>query len=316
MKACILDADSLGPGLDLGPLREILPQLTVWGSTEAVETQDRLKDMQIVLSNKVRITEEHIKAHPQLRYIGVLATGTNNVAMEAAEAAGIVVCNVQDYATDSVVQHTLMLLLALAGNLKSYTEEVAAGKWQESKSFCYYNRPINSLEGKIFTLVGFGHQGQKIAELVRSFGMKVEIVTRRGRKDPVRKILDDLLPSTDVLSFHCPLKDDTFELLHEGNIFKLKKGALVLNCARGGLVNEEALAKALNEGHLGGAGFDVATVEPPPMDHPLMNIKHPNFILTPHIAWASNESRQRLLQDTIDNLKAFFAGKPRQQIRE
>ncbi len=316
MKACLLDADSLGPGMDLSPLHKILPDLKVWANTEPQETEARLKDVNIVLSNKVKISEEHIRANPQIRYIGVLATGTNNVAMEAAEAAGIVVCNVQDYATDSVVQHTLALLLSLAGNLSSYQADVQAHRWLESRTFCYYNRPIMSLQGKIFTLVGFGHQGQKIADLVRAFGMKVEIVTRRGRKDPVRKILEDLLPTTDVLSFHCPLNKETFELLNESNIFKMKKGGIVLNCARGGLVNEHALAKALNEGHLGGAGFDVATVEPPPLDHPLMQIKHPNFILTPHIAWASNESRQRLLEDVIANIEAFLAGKPRQQVRE
>ena len=312
MNGCILDVGSLGPDIDLTAILATLPEWSVWESTLPEQVSERLVDMQIVLTNKVQLRREHLQAAPSLRYISILATGTNNVDLVAAALQQVAVGNVRDYSTDSVVQHTLMLILALAGNLSANGSGETRSKWQDSPFFCYFNRPIVELKGKVLTIVGYGSQGQKLAALAQCLGMTVHIARRPGLSSEAeasavnRRPLDELLPLTDVLSMHCPLTPATVNLLNLDNIFKLKKGALVINCARGGIVNEEALALALARGHLGGAGVDVLTTEPPSATHPLMNVTHPNFILTPHVAWGSLESRQRLIDATAQNIRTFL----------
>jgi len=314
MKGCILDAGSLGPDIDLTAILATLPEWSVWESTRPEHVQERLADVQIVLTNKVAVRRAHLQATPALKLISVLATGTDHIDLIAAAEQHVAVRNVRDYSTDSVVQHTLMLILALAGNLSANGSGENRAKWLSSPFFCHFNRPIVELKGKILTIVGHGSQGQKLAALARGLGMVVHIARRPGtssnQESPgfERRPLDELLPLTDVLSFHCPLTPTTVNLLNLDNIFKLKKGALVVNCARGGIINEEALALALAREHLGGAGVDVLTTEPPLATHPLMNVSHPNFILTPHVAWGSLESRQRLIDETAKNVRAFLSG--------
>lgn len=316
MKATILDAASLGPDLDLSPLLSLPLSWEVWDSTPPALRQERCAGAAIILSNKVQIDAALMAAVPQLRLISVLATGTNNVDLVQAAAAGIAVSNVRDYASEAVVQHTLCLMLALAGNLLSYSADVQQNRWHTSPFFCYFNRPINSLSGRNLGIVGYGSQGRRLATIARAMGMNVLLAARSGQQsgDGERLALDELLPRCDVLSFHCPLTPETQSLLHRGNIYHLKKNALVINCARGGIVDETALMEALASGHLGGAALDVLSQEPPAADHPLVHFKHPNFILTPHIAWASLDARQRLLAETVENIKAFLQGQTRNAV--
>jgi glycerate dehydrogenase len=315
----ILDAGSLGPGIDLAPLRAVLPRWTIHEATRPEQVAPRIREADIVLTNKVPLGGRELDQAPRLRLISVLATGTNNIDLDAARARGVAVSNVRDYSTDSVVQHTLSLMLALAGNLASYRDDVRQGRWQESPFFCFFNRPIVSLAGKTLTIVGYGSQGRKLAGAAEALGMQVQIAARPGvpravTSDVPRAPLDELLPHTDVLSFHCPLTQDTTRLLNHDSVFRLKKGALVINCARGGLIDEHALVAALEQDHLAGAAIDVVSVEPPPPDHPFMTLRHPNFILTPHIAWASLESRQRLVRETAANIEAFLRGQVRNDV--
>ena len=312
-KGCILDAGSLGPDADLGPILATLPEWKVWNSTQEGEVMGRIADVEVVLSNKIMIDAAHFRDAKKLRFIGVLATGSNNVDLAAARRHGVEVCNVKHYSTAAVVQHTLSLILNLAGNLQTYIKDVRDQKWQTSPFFCYFNGPIVELSGRVLTIVGAGSQGRALAQIAESMGMIVHFARRPGtggasEEGSQRLPLAELLPLTDVLSFHCPLTDATRDLLNMDNIFKLRKGALVVNCARGGIVNEEALMAALSRGHLGGAAIDVLSSEPPSASHPLLKVSHPNFILTPHIAWATGASRQRLIQETAANLRAFFAG--------
>ncbi len=316
MKACILDAGSLGPDITLDAILETPFEWTVWNTSRADEVKERIAEVQLVLSNKAPLNRDSLRHASQLRYISVLATGTNNVDLEAARDLSIQVSNVRHYSTEAVVQHTLSFLLALSGQLLSYHTDVKAYRWQGSPHFCYFNRPIHDLRGQVLTIVGYGSQGRRLAAVASQLGMDVRLVGR-DRSGGIetdgfpRRSLAELLPLTDVLSFHCPLTPETQHLLHAGNILQLKKGALVINCARGGLIDEEALASALECGHLGGAGIDVLAAEPPSFDHPLMKVKHPNFIMTPHIAWASLGARRRLVEETAENIRTFLRGTPR-----
>jgi len=306
--------------VDLGPILATLPEWMVWDATAPEQVAERLAGVQLVLSNKVAIRAEHLHEASSIKYIGILATGTNNVDVPAAAALRVSVSNVRDYSTDSVVQHTLMLILALAGNLPSYASKATRSAWKDSPFFCYFGRPVVELKDKHLTIVGYGSQGKKLAALAQGLGMVVHIARRPGAESGAassgdRLPLDELLPITDVLSVHCPLTEATTNLLNFDTIFKLKKGALVINCARGGLINEEALAAALASNHLGGAAVDVLTVEPPPAHHPLLQVDHPNFILTPHIAWGSLESRQRLIAEAAQNVSAFVKGERRNLVQ-
>lgn len=314
-KAVILDAGSLGNGIDLSPLTQFPLNWHIHHHSQPHEVGERIKDATLVLSNKVYLGQTHLAEAPKLKMIAVLATGTNNIDLKAAKDRGILVSNARNYSTDSVVEHTVRLMMALAGNLLSYQKEVQGGAWQLSPFFCLLNHPIVELRGRNLTIVGYGNQGQKLKTIAEALGMHVELAARPGHpSDSQRRSLDDLLPQTDVISFHCPLTPETENLLHQSNIFKLKKGAFVINCARGGIVNEEALVEALHGGHLGGAAIDVLSAEPPPANHPLLRIKHPNFILTPHMAWGSQTSRQKLLEETAANIRSFLEGSRRNEV--
>jgi len=273
----------------------------------------------IAIVNKRRIDAALIERLPRLRMIAVAATGTNNIDLEACRAHGVVVSNIRGYAAHTVPEHTFALLLALARNLMAYRASVAAGRWQASGQFCFFDHPIRDLHGATLGIVGGGSLGQGVARLGEAFGMRVLLAERKdaGSVRPGRCDFATVLREADALTLHCPLADDTRHLIGEAELRAMKPSALLINTARGGLVDEAALARALREGWIAGAGFDVLEREPPPDDHPLLAhdlLALPNFLLTPHVAWASRPAMQALADQLIDNLEAFAAGTPRNRV--
>ncbi len=248
----------------------------------------------------------------QLRLICVAATGTNNVDLKAAHELGITVTNVAGYATPSVVQHVFSMMLALTTRLTDYSQAVTDGAWQQSSQFCLLNLPIQELAGKNLGIIGYGELGHAVADVAKAFGMRILIAQRAGGDSQAGRVtLEKLLPQVDVLSLHCPLANNTKNLIGERELALMKKGAFLINTARGGIVDEAALASALRLGNIGGAGVDVLTQEPPVKSNPLLESDIPNLIVTPHIAWASRESRQRLVDELVANIKAYLQGEVR-----
>ncbi|MFQ5488134.1 MAG: 2-hydroxyacid dehydrogenase [Gammaproteobacteria bacterium] len=313
MAGVFLDEASLGRGdLDYGPLREVLAPWRCYPVTAPHEVAQRIADAEVVITNKVVLDAANLTAARCLRLICVAATGTDNVDLAAAARRGIAVCNVRGYATPSVTQHVFALMLALMRSLPDYQRAVAAGRWQQSQHFCLLDFPIVELTGKVLGIVGYGELGRAVAGLVRAFGMEVLIAARPGsRAADGRLALEELLPRVDVLTLHCPLADNTRGLIGARELGLMKPGAIFINTARGGLVDEQALAAALQAGHLGGAGVDVLSMEPPLGDHPLLTGDIPRLMVTPHIAWASREARQRLVAEMARNIRAWRRGEPR-----
>lgn len=309
MYTVILDAASLGNDISLDSLQRAAPGLMSFDFTAPGQIIPRLQDASIAIVNKTVIDAEVMAACPTLKMIAVTATGTNNIDLEAARQRGIRVCNVIRYGRASLVQHTFMLILTLAGNLDRYRQDVKAGHWHRASNFCLMDHPIMELEGKTLGVVGYGDLGQGVAEMGRAFGMQVMIAQRPGQPAQTDRIpLDDLLPQADVLSLHCLLSNETRNLIDARELALMKPTALLINTARGGLVNEDALAHALTAGRIGGAGFDVLTQEPPVNGNVLLDLQLPNLIVTPHCAWASREARQRLIDLTADNIARFMDG--------
>ncbi|CAK13814.1 2-hydroxyacid dehydrogenase [Pseudomonas entomophila] len=315
-RAVFLDHPSLDLGdLDLSPLRDQFDDLQLFSTTRPDQVAERLQGAVAVISNKVMLDATSLAANPQLKLILVAATGTNNVDLAAARAQGITVCNCQGYGTPSVAQHTLALLLALATRLCDYHQAVAKGEWAKASQFCLLDFPIVELEGKTLGLLGHGELGGAVARLAEAFGMRVlsgQIPGRPTRDD--RLPLDELLPQVDALTLHCPLNDRTRHMIGARELALLKPGALVVNTARGGLIDEQALADALRSGHLGGAATDVLSVEPPVNGNPLLAADIPRLIVTPHSAWGAVESRQRIVGQLAENAQAFFTGQPRRVV--
>jgi glycerate dehydrogenase len=281
-------------------------------STLAGDVVARLRDASIAVVNKVRLGEAELGQLPQLQMIAVAATGTDIVDLAACRRRGIVVCNIRNYATASLPEHGMALILALRRNLLAYRADIEAGRWQQSSHFCLLDHPIRDLAGSRLGLVGYGALGRAMGRLGRAFGMEVCVHTRSPVDDPdVTQVgFDELLETSDVLSLHIPLSAQTRHLIGAPQLARMKRSALLINTARGGLVDEAALARALTDGVIGGAGFDVLTSEPPPADNVLLNLRLPNFILTPHVAWASGTAMQTLADQLVDNLEAFAAGRP------
>ena len=308
--AVFLDHSSLDLGdLDLSDLRDSFTRFDVHPATAPEQVVERLQGASVAISNKVLLDAAVINACPQLKLILVAATGTNNVDLQAARERGIVVSNCQGYGTPSVAQHTLALLLALATRLPDYQQAGGAGKWNQAKQFCLLDFPIVELEGKTLGLLGHGELGGAVARLAEAFGMRVlmgQLPGRPARDD--RLGLDELLPQVDALTLHCPLNDNTRNMIGAAQLALLKPGASVVNPARGGLIDEQALADALRAGHLGGAATDVLTVEPPVNGNPLLAADIPRLIVTPHSAWGAVEARQRIVGQLTENARAFFAG--------
>ena len=309
-RAVFLDYTSLDLGdLDLDPLRRIFGDLQLCVDTTPANVIERLQGASVAISNKALLNAQTLAACPELKLILVAATGTNNVDLEAARALGITVANCQGYGTPSVAQHTLGLLLALATRLVDYNKAVADGQWQQAKQFCLLDFPIVELEGKTLGLFGHGELGSAVAKLAEAFGMRVLIGQIPGRPARAGRLtLDELLPQVDALTFHCPLTEHTRNFIGARELALLKPGAFVVNTARGGMIDEQALADALRSGHLGGAATDVLSVEPPRDGNPLLGADIPRLIITPHSAWGSREARQRIVGQLAQNAEAFFNG--------
>lgn len=284
------------------------------GTTRPEEAADKIGDAEIVLVNKTPITAEVIEQCPNLRYIGLFATGWNNIDIGAATAHGITVCNAGAYSTHAVVQHTFALLLALAGNLPRYHEAVRDGAWERSETFSYFPYPLHELWGKTFAVIGYGSIGSHVAKAADAFGMHVIVHTRTKPENCPYELVsqEDAFRRADVLSIHCPLTEATAHLIREETLALMKSSAYLINTARGGIVQEQALADALNAGRLAGAGLDVLDKEPMSPDTPLKNAK--NCIITPHIAWSAQETRERLVGIVADNLRNFLEGHPTNQV--
>ncbi|WP_422776364.1 2-hydroxyacid dehydrogenase [Pseudomonas mediterranea] len=316
VRAVFLDHPSLDLGdLDLASLRNCFDELQLFARTTPDQVIERLKDATVAITNKVVIDAAAMAASPALKLILISATGTNNVDLTAARHHGITVCNCQGYGTPSVAQHTIMLLLNLATRLADYQKAVGDGRWQQASQFCLLDYPIVELQGKTLGLLGHGELGSAVGRLAEAFGMRVLLGQIPGRPArPDRLPLDQLLPQVDALTLHCPLNEHTRHFIGARELAMLKPGAFVVNTARGGLIDEQALADALRNGHLGGAATDVLSVEPPIQGNPLLASDIPRLIITPHNAWGSREARQRIVGQLTENAQGFFRGTARRVV--
>jgi glycerate dehydrogenase len=283
-----------------------------YGETRAHEVVGRLRGASIAICNKLPLREAELEQLPELRFIAVAATGVDNIDLEYCRRRGLPVSNVRNYARRSVPEHVLMLMLALRRNLLAYRADVKRGEWQRVEQFCLLTHTIHDLHESVLGIVGYGALGQSVAEMARALGMRVLVSERKGARSmrEGRTPFEEVLSESDVLTLHCPLTAETRNLINADELSLMRPGSILINTARGGLVNEAALARALKEGSIGGAGFDVLTVEPPRGGNPLLELDQPNFILTPHTAWASREAMQTLADQLVDNLEAFARGTP------
>ena len=316
MKIVILDGYSADPGDLSWEELEQMGELTVYDRTSPSETVQRAAEADIVLTNKVVIDREKIAQLPRLKYIGVLATGYNVVDIEAAHERGIVVTNVPAYSTESVAQMVFAHLLTVTNRTEHYAIQNRSGRWAASPDFCYWDFPLMELAGKTIGIVGLGNIGHRVAEIALAFGMKVKAVTSKSQEQLPAGIekadLQTLLSSADVLSLHCPLTANTRHLINADTLRLMKPTAILINTGRGPLIDDQAVANALQEGLLGAFCADVLTTELPSSNNPLLS--QPNAFITPHIAWASTEARTRLLQIAIANVRAFASGKPQNTV--
>lgn len=312
MRAVFLDWESLDrQDLQLAGCHALPVNWEFYDQTTALQLAGRVAGADIVVTNKVVLDAAALDAAVKLRLVCVAATGTDNVDLQYARQRDIDVCNVRGYATPSVVQHVLLLMLGLLRNSKAYQQAVAAGDWQRSAQFCLLDYPLEELGGKTLGIIGYGELGQAVAQTAQHFGMKVLIAQRlHGAPQPGRVPLAELLPQVDVLSLHCPLSAETRNLIGARELALLKPSAILVNTARGGIIDETALLAALREQRLAGAGLDVLHSEPPRNGNALLDANLPNLIVTPHIAWASRQARQRLLDGVVANIRAHLAQQP------
>lgn len=313
MKIVVLDGYTENPGdLSWDGLGS-LGDLTVYDRTGVDQCAERIGDAEIVFTNKTPLTAELMDQCPRLAYIGVLATGVNVVDLQAASHRGIIVTNIPSYGTDSVAQFTMALLLELCHHVGAHSDAVKEGAWSRCPDFCFWNYPLMELSGKKMGIIGFGRIGQAVARLAAAFGMEILAYGHRGipkerLEAGMRSVeLEELYAEADVISLHCPLSEENREMICRSTIEKMKPGVLILNTARGPLINEEDLKWGILSGKIGGAALDVASKEPLPADSPLLTV--PGLIITPHIAWAPKEARERLMNTAVENLRAYLAGK-------
>lgn len=310
MKGVILDLKSIDNGdIDLSILKNVIPGWQYYDNTLDTDVISRINNADIVIANKVNLSKLHFDQAPLLKLICIAATGTNNVDLNAALSAGITVTNVTNYATPSVVQHVFCLILALTRKLNQYQTAIRDGHWQKSPFFCLQDYPITELAGKTLGIVGYGVLGSAVAKVGEAFGMQVLVAARKGATpQDGRVLLEELLAQSDVVSLHCPLTSETRDLIGAKEFDLMKPGALLINTARGGIVDEKALVNAIQSQSIAGAGVDVLSEEPPVHGNPLLDMQLPNLIVTPHIAWASVESRQRVINEIAENIIAFQNG--------
>jgi glycerate dehydrogenase len=312
MKIVLLDAYTANPGdVSWAPF-EALGDCSIHDRTPVAETVARAKGAKAIITNKAVLNREIIEALPDLEYIGVLATGYNVVDLQAATERGITVTNVPGYSTPAVAQLVFSLLLDLAGHAAHHGKQVRDGRWVSCPDFCFWDHPIIELQGRTMGLIGFGDIGSAVARIAMAFGMRVIAARRTWALPPPEGVtpvsIDEVFRQSDAISLHCPLNDDTREIVNEQTLGLMKPTAFLINTARGPLVDEAALAAALNMGQIAGAGLDVLSAEPPKPSNPLLCAR--NCLITPHIGWASREARVRLIQMAADNLRAFLEGNP------
>jgi glycerate dehydrogenase len=310
-KAAFLDFATLGPNVDTKAL-EALVDVRYHDCSDLFEVGPRLTDCDIAIVNKSQIGGDAMREARRLKLIALCATGSDNVDVATAKQCGVAVANIRDYCSTSLAQHVFALILGLTQQIGGYVALVRRGAWQESRTFAMFDFPIRELTDRTLGIVGSGPLGQAVARLGQAFGMQVAIAarlgTRRGEVPPDRVHFDDLLERADVLSLHCPLNATTKHMIGAPQLKRMKRDALLINTARGGLVDSEALAQALRTGEIGGAGIDVLATEPPPDDHPLLASDIPNLVVTPHVAWAAQEARQRALDQVTENIADFLRG--------
>ena len=315
MNAVFLDYESLDKNdLDFSALHAVFSQLELYPSTLATQVLARVQHADVIISNKVVLDAETLKQCSSLKLILISATGTNNIDLAQAKVQGITVCNCQGYGTSAVAQHTLMLMLALATSVIQYDRAVKQGEWNKSPIFCLLDFPIVELAGKTLGILGYGELGQAVAKLAEAFGMKIIVGALPNRSTENRVALSELLPQVDFLSLHCPLTEETRDLIDSQAFERMKPSAFLINCARGGIVNEQALATALRTGQIAGAATDVLSVEPPKEGNVLLADDIPNLIITPHNAWGSVDARQRIVQQLTENALAFQQRQPIRQV--
>ena len=312
MKIVFLDRDTLSPQTRLR--KPGFPhQMQLFGQTTAEQVSERIADADVVITNKVKLTRQSLEAAPKLRLVVVAATGTDNVDLGTSRERGIVVSNIRNYAGNTVPEHTFALIFALRRSLCAYQESVKKGRWQESGQFCYFDYPIRDLAGATLGVIGDGALGQAVAATGRAIGMRVLFAGFKGRSDQgvLYTPFERCLAESDILTLHCPLTPETHHMIGPAEFALMKRRPLLVNTARGGLVDENAVGPALEAGQICGAGFDVVSVEPPPSGHPFIKLlERPDFVLTPHVAWASDEAVQGLADQLIDNVEAFVRGQP------
>lgn len=312
-----LDRDTLSPQTRLSAFG--FPHtLSVHGRTAPDQVAERIANADIVVLNKVRLTAAHLDAAPNLRLVAVAATGTDNIDLAACQKRGVTVSNIRNYAVHTVPEHTFALMFALRRSICAYQDAVRSGRWQESAQFCFFDYPIRDLAGSTLGIIGDGVLGQSVAALGRAFGMRVIFAGHKGRSDQGALYVpfEQALAQSDVLTLHCPLNASTRHMIGAPEFALMARKPLLINTARGGLVDELAVGPALAAGHISGAAFDVVSVEPPGADHPFMTlVPRPDFILTPHVAWASDEAIQGLADQLVDNVDAFLRGEPRNCVK-
>ncbi len=284
-----------------------------YDQTSAEQVVERAKDATIIINNKVKLTADILAQLPKLKLIAIAATGTDCVDLKYCGQKGIAVSNIRGYAVNTVPEHTMALILALQRNLVAYRQDVINGEWQKSGQFCFFNHPIRDLAGKKLGIIGEGALGQSVAVLARVFGMKIMFAAHKGSTGlgPLYTPWDEVIETSDVITLHSPLIPSTKGMIAYGEFQRMKKKPIIVNTSRGGLVVEEDMERALNEGLISGAGFDVTMPEPPAPDSPIMRMaRMPNVIITPHVAWASDEAQQTLTDQLFDNIENFVAGRP------
>jgi len=313
MKAVLLDWATMGPDLDITALKALLPDLEIYDDTSDDQMAERIAGAEIVLGNKVLLSESLFDSAPKMRFIGLTATGTDNVDLEAARRRGIAVCNIRAYCTQSVAEHVFGCLLNLAHNLGAHAADVRRGAWQGADNFCLLNHPIRELSAMTLGIVGYGELGRGVARVAEAFNMDIMIAGRPGDDEvPDGRVpMSELLGRADVISLHCPLNDATRNLFSEAEFRTMKKTAFLINTARGGLVDSEALAAALRGGEIAGAAVDVLPKEPPVNGDPLIDYDGDNLLVTPHIAWGTLTARQGAIDELTANIAAFLDGRER-----
>ena len=316
MKAVFLDYATLGPDLDTSPLTDLLPVFEFFDATSNEHLDERIATAEFVVANKVRLHDAHLQLASKLRFIGLTATGTDNIDLESARRRGIAVCNIRGYCTNSVVEHVFGVLLMLTHNLQRYSDVVATGAWGRSQVFCLHDYPIKELGSMTLGIVGYGELGRSVAQRARDFGMRVLLAARPGEADipDGRVAFGDLLDQSDVITLHCPLTEQTEGLFGESEFQRMKKSSLLVNTARGALVDSAALVSALSSGEIAAAAVDVLPEEPPVDGDPLLDYDGPNLLVTPHIAWSSEQARQGAINELAANIAAFMAGNDRNRV--